>query len=105
MLPALRWVYSQKAGTDHLDLATFRSRRIMVSNSGQLNSRPVAEMALASMVVQAKGLPMHFAMQRRRLQIMMTECNQAVRAAISTLETASGIPYTVHLLHVRLREI
>ena len=33
-----------------------------------------------------------------------TECNQAVRAAISTLETASGIPYTVHLLHVRLRQ-
>jgi ubiquinone/menaquinone biosynthesis C-methylase UbiE len=31
------------------------------------------------------------------------ECDQAVRAALSTLETANGIPYTVHLLHVRLR--
>ena len=31
------------------------------------------------------------------------ECDRAVRAAISTLETANGIPYTVHLLHVRLR--
>ena len=31
------------------------------------------------------------------------ECDQAVRAAISTLETDKGIPYTVHLLHVRLR--
>ena len=33
------------------------------------------------------------------------ECDEAVRAAIATLQTASGIPYTVHLLHVRLREI
>ena len=33
------------------------------------------------------------------------ECEEAVRAAISTLETASGIPYTVHLLHVRLRQL
>jgi len=33
------------------------------------------------------------------------ECDQAVRAAISTLQTASDIPYTVHLLHVRLRQL
>jgi len=31
------------------------------------------------------------------------ECEQAVRGAISTLATDKGIPYTVHLLHVRLR--
>jgi ubiquinone/menaquinone biosynthesis C-methylase UbiE len=31
------------------------------------------------------------------------ECEQAVREAISTLATDKGIPYTVHLLHVRLR--
>src|SRR2546422_3386104 len=31
-------------------------------------------------------------------------CDQAVRAAIATLQTAEGIPYTVHLLHVRLRQ-
>jgi len=31
------------------------------------------------------------------------ECDQAVRAAISRLATDQGIPYTVHLLHVRLR--
>jgi ubiquinone/menaquinone biosynthesis C-methylase UbiE len=31
------------------------------------------------------------------------ECDDAVRAAIATLETPEGIPYTVHLLHVRLR--
>src|SRR5712691_3096638 len=33
------------------------------------------------------------------------ECDQAVHSAISTLQTARGIPYTVHLLHVRLRQI
>ena len=33
------------------------------------------------------------------------ECDQAVHSAISTLATDKGIPYTVHLLHVRLRQI
>jgi ubiquinone/menaquinone biosynthesis C-methylase UbiE len=31
------------------------------------------------------------------------ECDAALRAALATLETEQGIPYTVHLLHVRLR--
>jgi hypothetical protein len=31
------------------------------------------------------------------------ECDAAARAALATLETEQGIPYTVHLLHVRLR--
>ena len=31
------------------------------------------------------------------------ECDQAVKAAIATLATAEGIPYTIHLLHVQLR--
>jgi hypothetical protein len=30
-------------------------------------------------------------------------CDAAVRTAISTLATEKGIPYTIHLLHVRLR--
>jgi hypothetical protein len=33
------------------------------------------------------------------------ECDQAVRAAISDLQTPRGIPYTVHLLHVSLRRL
>ncbi len=36
-------------------------------------------------------------------QATRAECGQAVRAAIATLATDKGIPYTVHLLHVRLR--
>jgi ubiquinone/menaquinone biosynthesis C-methylase UbiE len=32
------------------------------------------------------------------------ECDEAVRDAIATLQTPAGIPYTVHLLHVRLRQ-
>jgi ubiquinone/menaquinone biosynthesis C-methylase UbiE len=31
------------------------------------------------------------------------ECDAAARAALASLETEQGIPYTVHLLHVRLR--
>jgi ubiquinone/menaquinone biosynthesis C-methylase UbiE len=31
------------------------------------------------------------------------ECDAAARAALATLETEQGIPYTVHRLHVRLR--
>ena len=31
------------------------------------------------------------------------ECDAAARAALASLETGQGIPYTVHLLHVRLR--
>jgi ubiquinone/menaquinone biosynthesis C-methylase UbiE len=31
------------------------------------------------------------------------DCDRAVRAALATLETPEGIPYTVHLLHVRVR--
>jgi ubiquinone/menaquinone biosynthesis C-methylase UbiE len=31
------------------------------------------------------------------------ECDAKVRAALATLETEQGIPYTVHRLHVRLR--
>lgn len=33
-----------------------------------------------------------------------SECDAAVKAAIATLATDKGIPYTVHLLHVRLRQ-
>jgi ubiquinone/menaquinone biosynthesis C-methylase UbiE len=32
-----------------------------------------------------------------------SECDRAVRAALATLLTPEGIPYTIHLLHVRLR--
>ena len=32
-----------------------------------------------------------------------TECDKAVKAALSELATEQGIPYTVHLLHVRFK--
>lgn len=31
------------------------------------------------------------------------ECDRAVKAAIATLETPRGIPYTIHMLHVKVR--
>lgn len=65
-LPALKWVYSQKTGTDHFDLDDFRRRGIKLSNNGPLSSRRVAEMALADIVAQAKRLPEHVLLQRGR---------------------------------------
>jgi phosphoglycerate dehydrogenase-like enzyme len=63
-LPRLRWIYSQVAGTDHLDLGEFQGRGIMLSNSGGLSSRRVAEMALAAIIAHAKRLPAHLELQR-----------------------------------------
>lgn len=65
-LPALRWVYSQVKGTEHLDLGLFRERRVMVSHSGSLVAASVAEMALACVCAHAKQLQAHLALQRRR---------------------------------------
>ena len=62
-LPGLKWVYSQLTGTDHLDLEIFRERGVMVSNSGELNSRRTAEMALACVFAHCKRLPKHIAME------------------------------------------
>jgi phosphoglycerate dehydrogenase-like enzyme len=64
LLPGLKWVYSQMTGTDHLDLEMFKGRGVIISNSGVLNSRRAAEMALACVFAHAKRLPKHIAMQR-----------------------------------------
>ena len=66
LLPRLKWVYSQMTGTEHLDLGLFSERDVIVSNNGQLNSRRVAEMALADILGHAKRLPKHFALQSVR---------------------------------------
>ncbi len=65
-LPKLEWVYSQATGTEHLELSSFTERGVMVSNSGQLVSRPVAEMALACILDHAKRMPAHGQQQRAR---------------------------------------
>jgi phosphoglycerate dehydrogenase-like enzyme len=65
-LPELRWIYSQITGIEHLDQNSFRQRNIMVSNTGELSSSRVAEMALACIFSHAKRLPEHFAMQQKR---------------------------------------
>jgi phosphoglycerate dehydrogenase-like enzyme len=66
LLPKLRWVYSQITGIDHLEPGLFTARGVLVSNSGRLSSRRMAEMALATILAHAKRLPEHIAMQRRR---------------------------------------
>jgi len=47
--------------------------------------------------VRIEGQTMDIAPEKK------AECDAAVRAALATLETGLGIPYTVHLIHVRLR--
>lgn len=66
VLPKLEWVYSQLTGTEHLELLDFKRRGVMVSNSGDLVSRAVAETALACILSHAKRLPDHHSLQRRR---------------------------------------
>lgn len=66
LLPKLEWVYSQATGYEHLDLAAFRAQGVKVSNSGQLVSLPVAELALACILNHAKRLFGHQELQRRR---------------------------------------
>jgi ubiquinone/menaquinone biosynthesis C-methylase UbiE len=33
------------------------------------------------------------------------ECDQEVKAAMATLQTPDGIPYTIHMLHVKIRSL
>lgn len=65
-LPKLKWVYTQTAGTDHLNFDAFRARGVAVSNNGRLHSRRVAEMALTCILAHAKRLPTHLTLQRER---------------------------------------
>lgn len=65
-LPKLQWIFSQVTGIEHLDADTFKERQVMVSNTGDMSSHRVAEMALAAILAHAKRLPDHIAMQRAR---------------------------------------
>jgi len=87
-LPHLKWVYSQITGTDHLDLTLFKERGVLVSNSGQLSSRRVAEMALAIILAHAKKLPEHFAMQRMR-QWRPLACDELYHQAVGIIGTGN----------------
>lgn len=87
-LPELKWAYSQTTGTDHLDLADFQRRGVKVSNNGQLSSRRVAEMALANIFAQAKQLPEHFSLQRRR-QWKSLSCDDLSRQSVGIIGAGS----------------
>lgn len=64
-LPGLRWVYSQRTGTDHLPLDCYRQRGIEVHTTGDLVSGWVAQMNLACILSHAKRIPLHIDLQRR----------------------------------------
>ena len=65
-LPRLRWVYSQRTGTDHLPLDCYQRRGIPVANTGDLTSGWVAQMNLACILSHAKRIPQHIHQQQRR---------------------------------------
>jgi phosphoglycerate dehydrogenase-like enzyme len=65
-IPNLQWVYSERTGTDHLNLEFFRQRQVMVSNTGNLVTRWVAQMAFSNILSQAKHLPEHLILTRKR---------------------------------------
>jgi phosphoglycerate dehydrogenase-like enzyme len=87
-LPRLKWVYSQVTGTDHLDLEDFAKRGIMLSNTGDLSSRRVAEMVLACVLSHAKRLPEHSALQRRR-RWRSLPCSELQQQTIGILGTGN----------------
>ncbi len=63
-LSSLQWVYSQRAGTDHLALSTYRQNGIKVSTTGNMVSTWVAQMNLACILSHSKMLPTHIIKQR-----------------------------------------
>lgn len=72
-LPGLAWVYSQRTGIDHLPLDCYRRRGIVVSNSGTLTARWVAEMGVACLVGEVKQLQAHRRLQdRHRFQALIS---------------------------------
>ena len=87
-LPELKWAYSQKTGTEHLDLDLLRRRGVKVSNNGALSSRRVAEMALANIFAQAKRLPEHVALHRRR-RWMSLQCDDLSQQTVGIIGTGN----------------
>ena len=65
-LPRLQWVYSQRSGTDHLQLDCFKKRSVQLSNTGSLVAAWVAQMNLACILSHAKRIPLHIDRRRRR---------------------------------------
>lgn len=65
VLPRLEWIYTQRAGVDHLPVDVIAARGIPLSNGAGLTSVWVAEMAAACVFAHGKQLPAHGELQRR----------------------------------------
>lgn len=62
---SLRWIHSHSTGVNDLFIPEITERGIILTNSGQVHSGPVAETVMAFLLAIAKRLPEHFRYQER----------------------------------------
>ena len=64
--PRLRWLHVFHAGTDHEVYARFRERGVTMTNSSGSTGVPIAQTAIAGLLMLARGFPGWLEGQRRR---------------------------------------
>ena len=97
-MPNLRWVYWQRTGTENMHCELLKARGIALSNSGGLVSRSVAEMNLGCIIAQAKRLPDHIQLQRRR-RWKTLYCEDLSSQTVGIIGTGNIASQTARLCH------
>lgn len=87
-LPSLRWVYSQRAGIDHIPVNFYRERGIIVSNTGTLVSAWVAQMNFACIMAQSKQILELNALQRKGFAHSVF-CDDFTRQSVAIIGTGN----------------
>jgi phosphoglycerate dehydrogenase-like enzyme len=64
--PQLRWLQTFNAGTDHPIFARFLERRVRLTSAAGASAEPIAQTALAGILMLARGFPHWLDAQRRR---------------------------------------
>lgn len=65
-MPTLRWLHHLGAGLDRLPTEDLRRRGVVLTNSAGAYAPPIAEYALAAMVMASRGFDRWFEAQRSR---------------------------------------
>src|SRR5215472_2987821 len=64
--PKLRWLQTFNAGVDHPIFARFLERGVKLTNASGASAEPIAQTALAGLLLLARGFPHWLDAQRRR---------------------------------------
>jgi len=64
--PKLRWLQTFNAGVDHPIFARFLERGVALTNAAGASAEPIAQTALAGLLMLARGFPLWLDAQRRR---------------------------------------